>query len=205
MSKTPRRRSTEQVRRLILDAAQELFEANGYEATTTKDIADRAGVFERLLFTNFGSKGALFDAAVVAPFAEAIEEYVDAWERRAADYSREDRVALLIEAVYDLTKRDRVLLVTAIARRLSEPRSEDDLLERLAKRLNRLLDIDDYASAYPDMDPPAALSVFAGTVIGTALLDDMVFPRGTRVPGRARVKKELAKTLLDGYRNRRRA
>jgi AcrR family transcriptional regulator len=50
------RRSTADVRARILQAARELFLDQGFQATTTKQICERADVSEPLLFTNFGTK-----------------------------------------------------------------------------------------------------------------------------------------------------
>ncbi len=44
----------------IIDAALELFATNGYTTTTTKLIADVAGVNEVTIFRHFGTKEALF-------------------------------------------------------------------------------------------------------------------------------------------------
>ncbi|MFB6437098.1 TetR/AcrR family transcriptional regulator [Streptomyces sp. NPDC056411] len=44
----------------LLDAASELFAERGYERTTVRDIAARAGANQALLFRYFGSKKALF-------------------------------------------------------------------------------------------------------------------------------------------------
>jgi len=51
-----KRRSTDEVRELLLGAARELFTANGYDATSTRDICTRAGVARNLLFSNFENK-----------------------------------------------------------------------------------------------------------------------------------------------------
>lgn len=45
----------------ILKAARDLFEKNGFAATTTKEIADLAGVSEVTLFRHFSTKRALFE------------------------------------------------------------------------------------------------------------------------------------------------
>ncbi|HEX3465759.1 MAG TPA: helix-turn-helix domain-containing protein [Candidatus Elarobacter sp.] len=52
----------EETRAKILTAARELFECNGTRGTTTREVADRAGVNEATLFRHFGSKRALLDA-----------------------------------------------------------------------------------------------------------------------------------------------
>jgi AcrR family transcriptional regulator len=52
----------EETRARILVAARELFERNGTRGTTTREVAERAGVNEATLFRHFGSKGALLNA-----------------------------------------------------------------------------------------------------------------------------------------------
>ena len=60
-----RRRDSAATKEALLDAAIELFAERGYDRTTVRDIAGRAGVNQALLFRYFGSKEALF-AAVIA-------------------------------------------------------------------------------------------------------------------------------------------
>jgi AcrR family transcriptional regulator len=52
----------EETRRRILTAAKEIYEAKGTRGTTTREVADRAGVNEATLFRHFGSKSALLTA-----------------------------------------------------------------------------------------------------------------------------------------------
>lgn len=55
-----RRRRTEQA---ILDAARELFAEQGFERTTIRAVASRAGVDPALVMQHYGSKDALFAEA----------------------------------------------------------------------------------------------------------------------------------------------
>jgi AcrR family transcriptional regulator len=52
----------EETRTRILAAARELFEQRGTRGTTTREVAERAGVNEATLFRHFGSKSALLVA-----------------------------------------------------------------------------------------------------------------------------------------------
>ena len=52
----------EETRTRIIAAAREIFERKGTRGTTTREVADRAGVNEATLFRHFGSKRALLDA-----------------------------------------------------------------------------------------------------------------------------------------------
>lgn len=51
-------------RERIINAAKDLFEQNGYAATTTRAIAERAGVSEVTLFRHFETKRNLFEQTV---------------------------------------------------------------------------------------------------------------------------------------------
>ncbi|MFI9227491.1 TetR family transcriptional regulator [Streptomyces rimosus] len=59
-----RRRGAQGTRLLLLEAAEALFAERGYERATVRDIAERAGVNQALLFRYFGSKKALFGEVV---------------------------------------------------------------------------------------------------------------------------------------------
>jgi len=52
----------EETRAKIVAAARVLFERNGTRGTTTREVAEQAGVNEATLFRHFGSKRALLDA-----------------------------------------------------------------------------------------------------------------------------------------------
>jgi AcrR family transcriptional regulator len=65
-------------RQIILDAARQAFLASGYSGARTRDIAERAGVTEALLYRHFASKEELFEEAIVAP--------LDQWTSSLPDY-----------------------------------------------------------------------------------------------------------------------
>ena len=68
-------RSAEDARRRLQQATLELFRERGYDATTTAEIAARAGVTERTFFRHFPDKReALFDGE--AAFRDALTEAV---------------------------------------------------------------------------------------------------------------------------------
>jgi AcrR family transcriptional regulator len=69
----------EETRSRILAATREIFERNGTRGTTTREVAERAGVNEATLFRHFGSKAALIgamreDACGVAAMRELLTE-----------------------------------------------------------------------------------------------------------------------------------
>jgi AcrR family transcriptional regulator len=78
----PRRRRLRSAERreTILDAAVAVFAEAGYERARVSDIAARVGVSEPVVFQNFGTKSALFEAALdlaSARFAAHLREVAE--------------------------------------------------------------------------------------------------------------------------------
>lgn len=90
-----RRRDANASRAALLDAGAELFAERGYDRTTVRDIAARAGVNQALLFRYFGSKEALF-AAVVARTGRDL----------LAEAPGDQVYAHILRAILDEEKRD---------------------------------------------------------------------------------------------------
>ena len=68
------RQSGEQTRRALLDAAVGLVAENGWDAVTTRQIAQRAGVNQGLIHYHFRSKDHLLHAAFQAALRETFAE-----------------------------------------------------------------------------------------------------------------------------------
>jgi AcrR family transcriptional regulator len=88
----------------LLDSAQHLFAERGYRGTTTKDIAQNAGVSENLIFRYFNSKSDLLLASVVNPLFAILQHFSDDW-RRNDDFraqSHEEIIHGFVGEVVDL-------------------------------------------------------------------------------------------------------
>jgi AcrR family transcriptional regulator len=70
----PRRRDADATRAALLTAARDLFAERGFDQTTVRDIAARAGVNQALLFRYYGSKDGLFHAIMTSTGRELIDE-----------------------------------------------------------------------------------------------------------------------------------
>ncbi|AEA24912.1 TetR family transcriptional regulator [Pseudonocardia benzenivorans] len=69
-----RPRDAAATRRALLVAARELFAAVGYDATTVRAVAERAGVNQALLFRHFGNKEGLFAEALSGEAMALLED-----------------------------------------------------------------------------------------------------------------------------------
>ena len=75
---SPNRRmlSKMRTRQKVLDAARALFIERGYDASTVRDIARRAGMSTGAVFANFQDKSDLFEAVVVDDFERVAERKI---------------------------------------------------------------------------------------------------------------------------------
>lgn len=104
-----------ETRQRILEAARQLFVAKGYEASTTRDIADAAGIANGTLFNYFANKEAIL-ASLVAEVTAGI--HTDFENRSPADGSFEEvlfaYVATGLRKLKPWRKHLPVLLETAL-------------------------------------------------------------------------------------------
>jgi AcrR family transcriptional regulator len=103
-------------RQRILDAAGQLFAAKGFEASTTRDIADAAGIASGTLFNYFATKEAILASLAVEALARAHRE--SGGDTATACSFEEDLFALVtagLRALRPLRKHLSVLVATALS------------------------------------------------------------------------------------------
>ena len=81
----------------LLDAALEAFSENGFKGTSTRDIAERAGVHHPLITYHFKNKEELWRAAATRTFQQFNRTIYEAYEKTKNDCPR-TRVAAAIRA-----------------------------------------------------------------------------------------------------------
>jgi AcrR family transcriptional regulator len=105
MTPPGRARDSSTTRAALLTAARELFASEGYDATTVRAVADRAGVNQALLFRHFGNKEGLFAESVRGDAMELL-----------ADGARRDLLERTLTAILDPHSGTSAELVTAVLR-----------------------------------------------------------------------------------------
>jgi len=116
----PRIRRTEQA---VVPAARELFERQGYAATTMAQIAERAGYAERTLFLRFGSKAELLKRVVDDTFlgSENRAELDARRTRMRTAATLEGRLRAFAEGAADALVRTGPLFAVAREAEITEP------------------------------------------------------------------------------------
>jgi AcrR family transcriptional regulator len=196
------RRSTDEIRARLIDAARELFENKGYEATTTRDICALSGVAQTQLFHNFGSKEGIFEAAFITPLVELVNRYITDFDNARRHSTIDENVAMLVNGLFDIASVNRSVLLTALCRRSMAPdprAAPSDLLDHIARTLHEMEVIQ---KSPPGIDIPAAIVTTAGTVFGVVLLEEMLYPVGSPRLSRERLTTEMITTIMHGALHR---
>lgn len=192
-------------RALLLEAARSLFSRQDYRSTTTKEIAQTAGVAEHLLFRYFGSKAALFREALVVPFTEFVDRFHETWASIVPEDASEEEVAReFLGALYDLFVEHRGLVLTLWA---ADTLTDGELTEMgmadLDKALAVLAEIGEEGleilgvrSKHHELAAHSTVAMVAGmAAFGAA------FFGGTKPP-RDAIVEELTQATLHGFLHR---
>jgi AcrR family transcriptional regulator len=192
-------------RRLLLDAARALFARQDYRSTTTREIADAAGVTEHLLFRHFGSKAALFREALVLPFTGFVDDFGQTWRSVVPEETDEEELARhFVAQLYDLFVEHRGLVVTLMA---SDVLSEDEMADagiadvRMALTVlgqigTEGMQLRGMRPGRPDLPAYSTVAMIAGM----AALRSTYF--GTKQPSREAIVEELTQAILHGFLHR---
>ncbi|QIY69394.1 TetR/AcrR family transcriptional regulator [Streptomyces sp. RLB1-33] len=151
-----RRRSRER----LLQAAVELVNERGYEATTLGDIADRAGSARGLVSYYFPGKRQLLQSAVHRMMHRTLEEGL---EREPRTEDGRERLARAIDAILGLARDRPVLMRQHMAGILQgEGFVQCPEQQRLAQLLRET--VAGYGSQNADTDYPMLRAVLMGAV-----------------------------------------
>jgi AcrR family transcriptional regulator len=166
-------------RELLLAAASELFGERGYAGTSTRDIAERAGVTEPMLFRHFGNKANLFQEAAVTPFVEFMDRYIA--DYRAREHGRltaEQEGRRLYEGLFAALREQREPLMALLSAGRFAPVADEvseqmrGAFAQVITLFEEVVETESHARGFTDPDLPATVRVMFGMVLSAALHDD---------------------------------
>ena len=202
------RRSPEEVRRLLVESARSTFASSGYAGASTREIAERAGVSEALLFRHFGTKAQLFQKAILDPFHEFINDYLEVWKAsidgplQPAEVPSHNYVA----GLYDLLREHRELVMALVTAHAYEvdvtSNGGGELLSGALDRLEQVVQAEVDRRGFEGVDIPVTIRLVFGMVISMAVLDEWLFPSQKRRPGRDRIVNEMVAYMVHGLAHR---
>jgi len=123
---------------LIRDAARALFAERGY-GTSTREIAERAGVSHELIFRYFDSKANLFVEAVLNPLLDAVDQLHRSWLTDVSESRATDKEYLrdFVTAFFDFLT-DNSAIAQAMTRVLAES-TNDEEVQNVRRRIDSTL------------------------------------------------------------------
>jgi AcrR family transcriptional regulator len=174
-SGTRQRRGSAEIDQLVLGAARSVFAGNGYAGTTMRDVAQRAGVHEPMVYRRYGTKARLFEAAVLDPLDEAVRTYLETWAAQAEVAGPvQDLTRSWVPALYEVFRDERQLIM-ALMGAGDYPSSENGALtERLRRMVQRMLpqaEVEIERRSMTGIALPENIVVSVGMILGVALID----------------------------------
>lgn len=201
----PLRRPRGEARRLLLDAAKKLFARRDYRSTTTKEIAQAAGVSEYLLFRHFGSKAGLFREALVLPFTGFLDDFRETWQSVDPEATDEEELSRqFVGQLYDILVENQGLLLTLVA---SDGLSDEEIeaagvgdIRRALSVLGKIsaegMTLRGMHSSQPDLPAHSTVAM----IVGMVALRSTFF--GNTPPSREAIVDELNQAVLHGFLHR---
>jgi AcrR family transcriptional regulator len=199
------RRPRGEPRRLLLDAARELFARRDYRSTTTREIAEAAGVSEYLLFRHFGSKAGLFREALVLPFTNFVDDFGRTWQAVVPEETDEEELSRqFVGQLYDVLVEHRGLLLTLVA---ADGLSDEEIdaagiadIRRALTLLSQIsaegMQIRGMRSNQPDLPAHSTVAM----IVGMVAMRSTFF--GAKPPSRDAIVDELVQATLYGFLHR---
>jgi AcrR family transcriptional regulator len=192
-------------RRLLLAAARTLFGEKGFEATSVREIAERAGVTKLMVYRHFGSKARLFQEATMDPIKGFIAEFTARWaarprgQRPIVEDVRDFYTALceVLDGQRDLLAP---LLFTGSARHGTETLSNNQYLAQVFRQwfelMDRIMLAETTGQRFRPFDQHLASRLIFGMILSVVLHEDWLLP--AQQPERTRLIREMANLTVFG-------
>jgi TetR/AcrR family transcriptional regulator, repressor for neighboring sulfatase len=161
------RRTPEETRRLILDAARAAIARSGPEGLRLHDIGVAAGVSHPLILHHFGSRAGLVRALTREASAELRDKLIAAMTE--GDYSVEDQLARVFDAFRNGLGQRLAWLATV------DPNGEQSASEMIQREIADHLYARRVAAAPPGAMVAPEDSQFLVHLIATAALGDAIY------------------------------
>jgi AcrR family transcriptional regulator len=199
MTRQVHRVPSDERRTQILQAATELFARQGFNGITTREIADRVGVEETILFRLFPSKRDLYWAVIDAKTQstsghEQLEAQLD------SDADERKMFIAIAEDILERNTKDstltRLLLFSGLEEHELSQRFFETYIATYFDALARYIQRRIQQGAYRRVDPLLSARSFLGTVFNYFLIQELFAGR----PHKFDIKK-VSETLTDIWLN----
>ncbi|GIW46944.1 MAG: TetR family transcriptional regulator [Deltaproteobacteria bacterium] len=191
----------------ILEAAIELFSEKGFSGTTTKEIAERAGVNEALIFRYFSTKKELYGAIIEKKIEEdpGIEAPIKLYRDTRDDWLIFKSIAL---KMFECVEKDQTFLRLLYFSALEGHELSDMFFDTYVEYVNMLLSeyIEERISekAFKKVNPFLAARAFIGMVANYIVVQELFGERRKRNPRKEEVVETFVEIFLNGIKRKKR-
>jgi AcrR family transcriptional regulator len=153
---------------LLLDAARDVFHANGYHATSMEAIAERADSTKPTLYSHFGSKEQLYRASLIREADELREWLFTAYES-ASGLSMEEQVKADMLAFFRYASEHPAGFGLLFGDVTSGPNAEirDELVQSISNQIS--IRIREYYTLRRLPPPEQSAELLASMLVGIAI------------------------------------
>jgi len=188
----------------ILETAIRLFSERGFNGTTTKEIAEEAGVNEALIFRYFSTKRELYGAIIERKIEEpGIEVPIETYKETKDDWLIFRSIAL---RMFDCVEKDPTFMRLLYFSALEGHELSDMFFDTYVEYLNMLLSdyIEERISegAFKKLNPLLAARAFMGMVINHIVKQELFGEKKRRKLEREEAVETFVQIFLNGIRRR---
>ncbi len=199
------RMAGEDRRRQILGVAMSLFSQRGFRGTTTKEIAQAAGVSEAMVFRHFATKDELYSAildqkACHTGTMEGVCVGLAGVMERGDDYEVLSGIAAgMLQHHEEDFEFVRLLLYSALEGHELFQMFWERNVRQMALFMHSYISERQQAGAFRDIDPLIVARMFSGAVINHSFVNSLFDPQRTLldIPNE-RAAREFTEILLHG-------
>ncbi len=189
----------------ILEAAIRLFAENGFNGTTTKQIAEEAGVNEALIFRYFSTKRELYGAIIERKIEEepGIEMPIEAHRETRNDELIFKSVGLrMFECVENDQTFVRLLYFSALEGHELSDMFFDTYVEYVRMMLSDYIEQRVSEGAFKNINPLLAARAFIGMVVNYIIVQELFKEKKKKKINKEEVVETFVRIFLDGIKKR---
>ncbi|MHB1585920.1 MAG: TetR/AcrR family transcriptional regulator [Acidiferrobacteraceae bacterium] len=186
-SKQPERRkrlSADDRRRLILQGAIELFSERGFRATRVKDLAERVGTSDALVFQHFPTKRELYDALLDELCSRRHFTDIEHTLYYAPDYDVAEVLTRLAAWVLEESEREpawlRLILYAALEQDNTAPRLMHEHFQRIIDYVAYEIEEGQKDGRFQAGDPGRNARIFMAGLMGMGIARNVARDSGYR-------------------------
>ncbi|AFZ15340.1 transcriptional regulator, TetR family [Crinalium epipsammum PCC 9333] len=190
--------SEEQTRTKILKAAQKLFARQGYDGTTTKDLAQGAGVAEGTLFRHFANKKAILIEVATQGWVDLLTDLLTELSEMANYQSVAQLMYRRMLNLRENTDMMRVCFMEAQFHPELRDRIQSEVISKMTDVAEAFFQTAMDRGIYRQMNPKIVAQVFLGMFVIAGFSHETLVQPGASVFEMKEMAEGLADIFLNG-------